>query len=77
MSDNRKTSIIILTYNNLMYNIICIDSIRKYTKKDTYEIIVVDNNSTDGTREWLKEQKDIIVILNDENVGFQKDVILE
>lgn len=72
MSDNRKTSIIILTYNNLMYNNICIDSIRKYTKKDTYEIIVVDNNSTDGTREWLKEQKDIKVILNDENVGFPK-----
>ncbi len=67
-----KTSIIILTYNNLIYNNICIDSIRKYTQKDTYEIIVVDNNSTDGTREWLKEQKDIKVILNDENVGFPK-----
>ncbi len=51
---------------------ICVDSIRKYTKENTYEIIVVDNNSTDGTREWLKEQKDIVVILNDENVGFPK-----
>ncbi|MGH4052930.1 MAG: glycosyltransferase [Clostridium sp.] len=70
--ENRKTSIIILTYNNLMYNKICIDSIRKYTKENTYEIIVVDNNSTDGTREWLKQQKDIVVILNDENVGFPK-----
>ncbi|MBU3112278.1 glycosyltransferase [Clostridium lacusfryxellense] len=71
-SKDRKTSIIILTYNNLIYNNICIDSIRKYTQKDTYEIIVVDNNSTDGTREWLKEQKDIKVILNNENVGFPK-----
>jgi len=69
---NKKTSIIILTYNNLIYNHICIDSIRKYTKENTYEIIVVDNNSTDGTREWLKEQKDIKAILNDENVGFPK-----
>ena len=72
MIENRKTSIIILTYNNLMYNNICIDSIRKYTKENSYEIIVVDNNSTDGTREWLKEQKDIKAILNDNNVGFPK-----
>jgi len=70
--ENRKTSIIILTYNNLVYNYKCIDSIRKYTKENTYEIVVVDNNSTDGTREWLKNQKDIVVILNDENVGFPK-----
>jgi GT2 family glycosyltransferase len=67
-----KTSIIILTYNNLDYNKICIESIRKYTKNNNYEIIVVDNNSTDGTVEWLKEQKDIRVIYNKENLGFPK-----
>jgi GT2 family glycosyltransferase/ubiquinone/menaquinone biosynthesis C-methylase UbiE len=72
MIENKKTSIIILTYNNLNYNRICLDSIRKYTSAQTYEIIVVDNNSTDGTREWLKEQTDIKLILNDENVGFPK-----
>ncbi len=65
-----KTSIVILTYNKLEYTKLCIDSIRKYTKSGTYEIVVVDNNSTDDTREWLKEQKDIKVILNDENLGF-------
>jgi len=72
MPENIKTSIIILTYNNLIYNKICVDSIRKYTKENTYEIVVVDNNSTDGTREWLKEQTDIVTVLNDENVGFPK-----
>jgi len=72
MLGNRKTSIIILTYNNLIYNKICVESIRKYTLENTYELIIVDNNSTDGTREWLKEQLDIKVILNDENVGFSK-----
>lgn len=55
-----------------MYNDICIDSIRKCTTENTYEIVVVDNNSTDGTREWLKQQKDIVTILNDENLGFPK-----
>ncbi|NRT87542.1 glycosyltransferase [Clostridium beijerinckii] len=72
MFENRKTSIIILTYNNIDYNRICIESIRKYTTTGTYEIIIVDNNSTDGTREWLKEQNDIKLILNDENVGFPR-----
>ncbi|NRU39181.1 GT2 family glycosyltransferase/precorrin-6B methylase 2 [Clostridium beijerinckii] len=72
MFEHRKTSIIILTYNNINYNRICIESIRKYTATGTYEIIIVDNNSTDGTREWLKEQNDIKLILNDENVGFPR-----
>ncbi|KOY65906.1 glycosyltransferase [Clostridium sporogenes] len=66
----RKTSIVILAYNKLEYTKLCIDSIRKYTEYGTYEIIVVDNNSTDDTRKWLKEQKDIKVILNDKNLGF-------
>lgn len=68
----RKTSIIILTYNNLDYTKDCIDSILKFTKKGTYEIIVVDNLSTDGTREWLKKQKNLKVILNNKNLGFPK-----
>ncbi|MDW8799693.1 glycosyltransferase [Clostridium sp. A1-XYC3] len=65
-----KTSIVILTYNKLDYTKLCIDSVKKYTKAGTYEIIVVDNNSTDDTRDWLKEQNDIKVILNDINLGF-------
>lgn len=71
MKEN-KTAIIILTYNNLQYNKECLESIRKYTKEGTYEIVVVDNCSTDGTIEWLKEQKDIKLFLNEENSGFPK-----
>ena len=69
---NQKTSIIILTYNNLEYTKDCIESIRKYTEKNTYEIIIVDNKSTDGTRNWLRQQKDMKIIFNEENVGFPK-----
>ncbi|MFT9495200.1 glycosyltransferase [Anaerosolibacter sp.] len=65
-----KTSIVILTFNQLHYTKLCIDSIRKYTDKETYEIIVVDNHSTDGTVEWLKVQGDIQTIFNVENLGF-------
>ncbi|MBT2291603.1 glycosyltransferase [Paenibacillus albidus] len=67
-----KTSIILLTYNKLQYTQACIESIRKYTQKGTYQLIVVDNLSTDGTRDWLADQTDILTIFNEENVGFPK-----
>lgn len=67
-----KTSIIILTYNNLEYTKKCIDSIRKYTNKDSYEIIVIDNHSHDGTVQWLKNQEYIRTIFNNENLDFAK-----
>jgi GT2 family glycosyltransferase/tetratricopeptide (TPR) repeat protein/uncharacterized HAD superfamily protein/hypoxanthine phosphoribosyltransferase len=65
----KLTSIVILTYNQLEYTKITIDSIRKYTKAP-YEIIVVDNASTDATVEYLKAQKDIRTVFNQENLGF-------
>lgn len=64
------TSIIILTYNNLEYTKMCIQSIRDFVDMENNEIIVVDNNSQDGTQEWLKEQKDLKCIVNKENKGF-------
>lgn len=67
-----KTSIIILTYNKLEYTKQCIESIREFTEKDSYELIVIDNNSTDETPKWLEEQEDIITILNEDNKGFPK-----
>lgn len=45
-----KTSIIIVTYNNLNYTKDCIESILKYTDHNSYEIIVIDNNSSDDTK---------------------------
>lgn len=65
-----KTSIIILVKNQLEYTKQCIESIRQYTRPGTYEIIVVDNGSDDGTPAWLAEQQDLIVIRNEYNAGF-------
>lgn len=67
-----KTSIVILTCNNFDYNKLCIQSIRDFTPEGTYEIIVVDNNSTDGTVNWLNSQSDLKIVLNDTNLGFPK-----
>lgn len=65
-----KTSIIILTYNQLAHTSACIQSIRAHTPKDSYELILVDNHSNDGTAEWLKRQSDVRLIENAENKGF-------
>ena len=69
---NNFTSIIILTWNNLRYTKECIESIREHTNKELYEIIVVDNNSTDGTVDWLKGETDLKCIFNETNNGFSK-----
>lgn len=63
-------SIIILTFNGLCYTSQCVDSIRKYCTASSYEIICVDNGSTDDTVEWLKNQPDINYHLNHTNLGF-------
>ena len=65
-------SIIIVTYNSIKDVAKCIASIQKSTIMP-YEIIVVDNNSSDGTRDLLRqfENKSYIkAILNNENRGF-------
>lgn len=65
-----KLSIITLTYNKLKYTKKYIDSLFKYTKD--FELIIVDNGSCDGTREYLKSLNNVKLIFNDENVGFSK-----
>ena len=45
----RKTSIIILSYNTQEYTRLCIESIKAYTPKNIYKIIVVDNASEDDS----------------------------
>lgn len=68
--DVKKTSIVILSYNLKDICQQCIESIRKNNSPSSYEIIVVDNASSDGIVEWIKEQKDIKFICNKDNKGF-------
>jgi O-antigen biosynthesis protein len=65
-----STSFVILSYNSKDIMIECLEAIRNTCTKGSFEVIVVDSNSTDGIREWLKEQKDIKLILNDKFDGF-------
>lgn len=66
-----KTSIVILTLNQFSHTLRCLESIRQHTK-EPYELIIVDNDSTDITPLYLMLQPDVILIKNKENVGFAK-----
>ncbi len=68
----RKVTFVILSYNNKQMTIECINSIRETNMPETYDIVVVDNASTDGIVEWLENQSDIKLIKNDVNQGFPK-----
>lgn len=63
-----KISVVILTHNRLELLKRCINSININNYKD-YEIIVINNASSDGTQDYLISQKNIITISNTLNEG--------
>jgi GT2 family glycosyltransferase len=68
-----ELSIIIVNYNSKLLLEQCIDSIRKATGQINTEVIVVDNNSTDGSKEYLQEKDtELRFIFNKKNTGFAK-----
>ncbi len=69
MSDTEKqgVDIVVLNYNNIGLIEKCVQSIRAHSQGH-YNLIVVDQGSTDGSREWLKNKVDHL-ILNKENTG--------
>jgi GT2 family glycosyltransferase len=70
----RKTiSVVIVTYNSRPYIGECLAAIQTQTHL-SFEIIIIDNNSTDGTRDYLKDLQGFKVLLNDENVGFSREI---
>ena len=69
-----KVSIVIVTYNNISLTKSCLYSLDKYSDYKNMEIVVVDNNSLDGTKEflleWVNSAYNRKLILNNENKGF-------
>jgi O-antigen biosynthesis protein len=63
------TSIVMLTHNQLEYTRQCLESIRRLTD-EPYELIVVDNGSTDGTVDDLRVMDGVRLIVNEVNRGF-------
>jgi GT2 family glycosyltransferase/radical SAM superfamily enzyme YgiQ (UPF0313 family)/Tfp pilus assembly protein PilF/glycosyltransferase involved in cell wall biosynthesis/SAM-dependent methyltransferase len=64
-------SIVIPVFNQLEYTRQCLDALKKHTSEALYELIIVDNNSTDGTHEYLSGiTGNVKILTNNENQGF-------
>ncbi len=75
VESDKKSAVIIVTYNSAKTIEACLESVIKHTEKDD-EIIVIDNNSKDDTCSILNKLKSscekINLIMSKENLGFAK-----
>lgn len=74
-----KLSIVIVNLNTKDLTVGCIRSIEKWAKDLSYEVLLTDNGSNDGSVEAFKKIKDeaywknkFTLILNDSNTGYAK-----
>lgn len=70
-----RVTIVLLTYNGLEETTRpCVESIYKHTPTKDFQLVIVDNMSTDGTREYLKKlerlNENITLQLNNKNEGY-------
>ena len=69
-------SIIVVSFNTKKFTKETIDSVLKNTKGISYELIIVDNDSSDGSKELLqdysKKYNNVVYIQTGENLGFGK-----
>jgi GT2 family glycosyltransferase len=68
-----RVSIVIPVFNGLALTRVCLEAILRHTPPELYELIVVDNGSSDGTAAWLRERQEQAVlraVANADNRGF-------
>lgn len=69
----KRVSIIIPVYNKVEFTKKCLAALVKNTSREMYELIIVDNASTDGTKDFFEGLRgDLKVIVNEKNLGFAK-----
>jgi GT2 family glycosyltransferase len=72
--DFRAISVIIAARNGLLFTKLCLESLIANTTYPNYEVVVIDNASTDGTREYLRTAASVYpnvrLLRNERNVGF-------
>ena len=74
-----KATISIVLYNQLQFSKDCLKYLFKNTDPNLFELAIIDNSSTDGTKEWLKndfakseeyQSVKTMIYFNDKNAGF-------
>ncbi len=67
-------SIIVLAYNHLDMTKLCIQSLYQYTSHIDFELILINNGSSDGTEEYFCTLKDAVKINFPKNIGVDKAI---
>jgi GT2 family glycosyltransferase len=73
---SKHISVVIVTHNGLVFTKLCLTSLLANTDYANYEVVVVDNGSTDGTPAFLREvasrEPRVRVVFNPDNRGFAR-----
>lgn len=66
-------TIVLPVFNQVEQTIACLEAVAKNTLDEQYELIVVDNASTDGTADFLSMlEGDVQIVTNPANVGYAR-----
>jgi len=66
----KKASVILVNYNGMSHLDVCISSVLKQSYTN-FEVILVDNNSSDGSLEYARNKfPDLKFVVNDKNLGY-------
>ena len=65
-----QVSVIVPVFNHLKFTLECLTSLMMYSFGAPYEVIVVDDASTDRTQEVLSRVSNLVYIRNEQNLGF-------
>jgi GT2 family glycosyltransferase len=67
-------SIVVISFESLVYTRMCVETVLANTRALAFELIVVDNGSSDGSREYLEalaaRDSRLRLLANEENTGF-------
>lgn len=67
-------SIVVVSFDSLVCTRMCVETVLANTEDPAFELIVVDNGSSDGSREYLDElsarDARVRLLANEENLGF-------
>lgn len=65
-----QVSIVIPVYNKIAYTLACLASLAQHAASATFEVIVVDDCSSDDTAERLADVDGLTLVRNAQNLGF-------
>lgn len=76
MKKNKRYAFVVLNWNGKENTCLCLDSLDKIYYKEEFDIVVIDNGSTDGSSDYIKKhikenvKRKVKFVLLPENTGF-------